>query len=168
MPKPYLYYDLFKVKIYYFGILWTTRGLLASSLSLSQKSLLNEFFCNFPTEKYAYIKSVSKYKKHIYKYFLGKPITANIKIDSTLFTPWQKKIYKIIRNIPYGSILSYKDIAVLANKKAYRAIGSALNRNKLLLFIPCHRVVKCNGQIGGFSKGTKLKKYFLSIENLSF
>jgi methylated-DNA-[protein]-cysteine S-methyltransferase len=72
-------------------------------------------------------------------------------------TSFQKRVYDVVRNIPKGSMLTYKEVAEkMGNPKAFRAVGNALNKNHDPL-IPCHRVIKSNGQTGGYNKG-KLQK----------
>ena len=80
-------------------------------------------------------------------------------------TEFQKKVWKSLSDIPYGGTVSYADIAKAIHKpRAVRAVGSALGKNKLPLIIPCHRVIKRNKKIGGFSSGTSVKKYLLELE----
>ncbi|NCO80333.1 MGMT family protein [bacterium] len=81
-------------------------------------------------------------------------------------TPFQKKIYKIVKRIPRGGVLTYKTIAKLAGSpRAWRAVGNVLNKNRDPK-IPCHRVVKSNGRIGGYKGGTKKKIYLLKKEGI--
>lgn len=78
-------------------------------------------------------------------------------------TSFQEKVYKVVRKIPKGRVLTYKKVAELAgHPKAYRAVGNALNKNPDLKKIPCHRVVKSDGKIGGYGGGVD-KKYLLLL-----
>src|SRR5690606_4326800 len=66
-------------------------------------------------------------------------------------TPFQQNVWKMTRQIPYGEVRSYSWIArQIGNPKAVRAVAQALAANPLLLFVPCHRVVRNNGDLGGF------------------
>jgi len=81
-----------------------------------------------------------------------------------------EKVYRITKQIPKGKVASYKDIAHQLNCKAYRAVGSALNKNPHAPIVPCHRVINSNGQLGGFALGLKqkikmLKKEGINMEN---
>ena len=68
--------------------------------------------------------------------------------------------------IKFGKVKSYKQIAkILKNKNAYRAVASANARNPLPIIIPCHRVIRSSGDIGGYRGGIINKKYLLSLEN---
>lgn len=77
---------------------------------------------------------------------------------------FKDKVLKIVKNIPEGQTLSYKKVAELAgNKSAYRAVGNILNKNNNP-DIPCHRVIKSDGKIGGYNKGSQEKAKLLQKE----
>lgn len=80
-------------------------------------------------------------------------------------TDFEIKVYNIVRKIPKGKVLTYKEVArLIGSPLAFRAVGNALNKNPYLGIVPCHRVVKNNGQIGGYAKGTKKKIEILKKE----
>ncbi len=82
-------------------------------------------------------------------------------------TIFQEKIYKVVKNIPEGKVLTYKQVAKLAGfPQAFRAVGNALNKNPDLKTIPCHRVIKSDGQIGGYRYGRKKKLSLLKNEGV--
>ena len=96
-------------------------------------------------------------------YFKGDKPPMNLPwdIDATAF---RHKVWKSVHTIPYGETRTYKDIAAMVGTpKGARAVGQALNKNPLLILIPCHRVVAADG-LGGFGLGIELKKYLLSVE----
>ncbi|MDP2593658.1 MAG: MGMT family protein [bacterium] len=75
-----------------------------------------------------------------------------------------KKVLEIVRKIPKGATLSYKQTALLSgNPNAFRAVGNILKRN-YNPEIPCHRVIKSDGKPGGYNRGAKLKKKKLAEE----
>ena len=77
---------------------------------------------------------------------------------------FRNKVLKVVSGIPKGKTLSYKKVADLAGSpRAYRAVGNILNKNYDPK-IPCHRVIKSNGKIGGYNRGNKLKKKILEEE----
>ena len=81
-------------------------------------------------------------------------------------TSFQKKIYEIVKKIPKGKILTYKKVSELAGfPRAWRAVGNVLSKNRNLK-IPCHRVIKSNGKIGGFNRGIKKKIALLMREGV--
>jgi len=79
---------------------------------------------------------------------------------------FKEKVLKLTRKIPKGRVTTYKLIAGKLKTRAYRAVGTALHKNKRLIIIPCHRVVNSNGFIGGYSKGTKKKTELLKKEGI--
>ncbi|MEI7475007.1 MAG: methylated-DNA--[protein]-cysteine S-methyltransferase [bacterium] len=83
-------------------------------------------------------------------------------------TKFQLKIWQTLLKIPKGFILSYKDIAdIVESHKASRAVGSAIGQNPIHYLIPCHRVLRQNGEIGGYAGGIARKKIILAKESLS-
>ena len=82
-------------------------------------------------------------------------------------TDFQMKVWKEISQIPYGETRTYKDIAVaIGRPNSSRAVANACGKNPYPIEIPCHRVIKSNGEIGGYSGkgGVKVKKILLSKE----
>ncbi len=112
---------------------------------------------NKPTE------NLIKLKEQLEQYFAGKRKTFSVPFSQRL-TPFQKEVYDILLNIPYGYTVTYGDIAYLMGKeKASRAVGNALGKNNLLILVPCHRVL-AKSSLGGFSSGLDLKKALLKLE----
>jgi methylated-DNA-[protein]-cysteine S-methyltransferase len=102
-------------------------------------------------------------------YFEGKEVKFDDRIDIVGATRYQKTIWNLVRKIPYGTTISYRQLAQQAgNDKAARAAGNALARNPVPVVIPCHRVIAGNNKLGGFSGGLKLKKYLLELESAHF
>ena len=71
-------------------------------------------------------------------------------------TDFQKQVYAVVAKIKSGQTLSYAEVARRIGKPlAYRAVGNALNKNPFMGIVPCHRVIKSNGEIGGYVKGSQ-------------
>ena len=83
-------------------------------------------------------------------------------------TKFQDICYKTLQiNVPAGKVISYKNLAILTgNPRASRAVGNAMNKNPFAPHVPCHRVVKSDGSIGGFSAPINLKKELLEKEGV--
>lgn len=82
-------------------------------------------------------------------------------------TEFQKKVWRITKRIPQGKVSTYKKIAqALGQLRAARAIGQALNKNNDS-FIPCHRVIKSDGTLGGYKKGSHQKRELLIKEGVA-
>lgn len=78
---------------------------------------------------------------------------------------FNERCYLALKKVPKGKITTYKEIANILGTKAYRAVGNAMNKNPHNN-VPCHRVVKSNGEVGGFARGTKQKIKILKKEGI--
>jgi len=82
-------------------------------------------------------------------------------------TPFQLKIWQLLRDIPYGQTISYAQLAVRAgNPRLTRAVGFANSRNPIPIIIPCHRVIGSSGHLVGFAGGLPAKHWLLQHEQL--
>ncbi len=82
-------------------------------------------------------------------------------------THFNEKCYALLKLIPEGKVTTYKEIAKALNTKAWRAVGSAMAKNKDLMVIPCHRVVRSNGSIGQYVLGADKKAELLTKEGVA-
>ena len=108
---------------------------------------------------------LNKLKKNLNNYFSKetKKINSNIFLEGSNL---QIKIWKELMKIPYGKTKSYGEIAKIV-KTSPRYVGNVCGQNKHLLVVPCHRVIRTDGSLGGFSSsgGLSLKKRLLNMEN---
>jgi len=98
------------------------------------------------------------------EYFRGirKSFDLKLYIEGTDF---QKKVWDQLRQIPYGEISTYKEVAkAIGNEKAVRAVGNSNNKNKIPIVIPCHRVIGSNGKLVGYAGGLHIKQWLLEHE----
>ncbi|WP_281746608.1 methylated-DNA--[protein]-cysteine S-methyltransferase [Helicobacter suis] len=80
-------------------------------------------------------------------------------------TSFEKQVWQALKQIPYGQTMSYQEIAkILGKPKACRAVGQANHKNPCPLFIPCHRAVRQNGDLGGYGGGVDIKAWLLAHE----
>lgn len=86
-----------------------------------------------------------------------------------MITPFQEKVYAILKNVPSGYVTTYKEIGKALGKdgNVYRAIGQALNKNPFAPAVPCHRVVCSDGSLGGFAHGGRAKIALLKKEGVA-
>jgi O-6-methylguanine DNA methyltransferase len=117
--------------------------------------------------KFNIIKVKNSYiESEILNYLDKKSRTINIKPYFLIGNDFEKSVYGKVMEVLYSETASYKDIANLINKpNSYRAVGTAVGKNPLLLLVPCHRIIKNNKEIGNFSSGIKIKKFLLELEN---
>ena len=110
-----------------------------------------------------------KTKKWLDRYFKGERPSINELDLSPLGSDFRKKVWKILCGIPYGEVITYKDIAnmVTKEKMSCQAIGNAVSHNPISIIIPCHRVVGSNGSLTGYAGGIDKKVYLLKHENVN-
>jgi methylated-DNA-[protein]-cysteine S-methyltransferase len=86
------------------------------------------------------------------KYFAGEELEFDLPLVLDGFTPFQKKVYRVVAQIPYGKVLSYGEVAAACGSPGgARAIGGAMASNPLPVLVPCHRVVGTGGVMTGFT-----------------
>ncbi len=91
-------------------------------------------------------------------------------LNWTGISPFTKKVLiALSKNIGFGEWISYKELAtIIGNPNSARAVGQALNKNPWPIIIPCHRVLKSTGSLGGFSSGINIKKFLLRHERIYY
>ncbi len=116
------------------------------------------------------VKSKSRFsslEKNLKAYFSGRKVNFRERLDLTGGTDFQKKVWKTMLRIPYGETRSYGWLAQKAgDKNKARAAGAACGANPIPIIIPCHRVIKSDKTIGGYSGGLGFKKKLLKIEGV--
>ena len=82
---------------------------------------------------------------------------------------FEKAVYRAILGIPAGRVRSYKWVAkAIGRPGSCRAVGNALNKNPYPVMVPCHRVIRSDGSIGGFARGLKAKRRLLKKEGVDW
>lgn len=132
---------------------------------ISEKNHLNIFnYNNLKVQNKDFLDLISR----VQDYFIGKEVNfLNYQLNLKSYSTFQKKIFHTVSKIPYASVKSYKEIAEEAGfPRAFRAVGNVMKGNPLPLIIPCHRVIRSDGGLGGFSgkEGIALKKKMIDWE----
>lgn len=101
------------------------------------------------------------------EYFSGKRKRFDLPIHAK-GTQFQRDVWEQLQKIPYGTTASYDDIAkAIGRPKAARAVGGAVGKNPVAIIIPCHRVIRKNGTMGGFSLGLDAKRILHKVEKIT-
>ena len=109
-------------------------------------------------------RHLDRAQRELEEYFAGRRKAFSVPL-SVVGTPFQQKVWRALRDIPYGETRSYGEIAeTVGNRKAARAVGMANNKNPLPVFIPCHRVIGANKRLTGYAGGLDIKEILLGIE----
>lgn len=83
-------------------------------------------------------------------------------------TPFQRRVWAALADIPWGQTRSYRELAAAAGcPRGFQAVGQANHRNPLPILIPCHRVIAADGTLGGYAGGASLKRALLALEGIS-
>ena len=113
-----------------------------------------------------FFKSV---QNQIVEYCNGKQVDfSNVPVSLENMTTFQKRVLSALRDVKYGNTVTYKHLARLTgNPKSARAIGQVMAKNPIPIIIPCHRVIRSDGKMGGFSAmgGIKTKRRMIEMEN---
>ena len=101
-------------------------------------------------------------------YFHGVPISVKTTVQPVMITPFTLSVHRCLARIPYGQTRTYGEIATaLGNPNAARAVGGACGRNRILIIVPCHRVLAADS-LGGFGAGLDIKKKLLMHEGIEW
>jgi len=142
----------------------TEKGVCAVYLGDSD-SVEDELYKEYPAAEISLDDiNLRKWVTPFLDYFNGQPLDLSMPLDVQA-TVFRWKVWKEIRSIPYGSTSTYGEIArALGTPRAARAVANACAANPVSLVIPCHRVVRENGELGGYRWGIKRKQDLLSHE----
>ncbi len=103
--------------------------------------------------------------KELSDYLNGRRVNFKSLLDLSAGTGFQRKVWNKVSEIPYGELRTYKWVArEIGKPDACRAVGNAVGRNPVSPIVPCHRVIRSDGGLGGFSSGISLKKRLLRLE----
>lgn len=99
------------------------------------------------------------------EYFAGERRRFDVDVDLTGVTEFQKNVLEATARIPFGATVTYGELAErIGRPEASRAVGGALGKNPVPIVVPCHRVVRSDGSVGGYTAGTGYKKQLLELE----
>ena len=105
--------------------------------------------------------------RQITEYCARQRRSFNLPLDISHYSSFYQMIWVVTMGIPFGAVRSYGWVAQQAGKPgAMRAVGQAMAANPIPLIIPCHRIIRQNGTIGGYSAGLPLKRKFLELEKI--
>ncbi|HTU80360.1 MAG TPA: methylated-DNA--[protein]-cysteine S-methyltransferase [Solirubrobacteraceae bacterium] len=108
---------------------------------------------------------LDRVRRELDEYFAGRRRTFELAQDWRLIGPFAKRVLGVTYEIPYGGVLSYAQVAAEAGSpRASRAAGNALGSNPIPIVIPCHRVLRSGGALGGYGGGPQRKRWLLELE----
>jgi methylated-DNA-[protein]-cysteine S-methyltransferase len=104
-------------------------------------------------------------RRELEEYFEGARRDFEIPIDWTLVGPFARRVLRATARIPFGEVSSYAEVAGQAGSpRGHRAAGNALGSNPMPIVVPCHRVLRTGGALGGYGGGIDRKRFLLALE----
>lgn len=104
--------------------------------------------------------------RQLREYLRGDRTDFELPLDLTGVTPFRRRVFEALLDVPFGSTVSYKELARRVDCKSARAVGQAVGSNPIAVIVPCHRVVTSDGRLGGYSGGLSRKVALLGIEGI--
>jgi O-6-methylguanine DNA methyltransferase len=147
---------------------WTEAGLARLSLPAEAPGGGEEAWWRrwFGTIRFETAEVPAAWAEMLGSYLAGKPGRLDLPLDLR-GTAFQLEVWKLLCQIPYGGVISYRELAARSSRpKGYRAVGAANGRNPVPIVVPCHRVVAADGTIGGYSGGLPTKERLLRLEKV--
>jgi methylated-DNA-[protein]-cysteine S-methyltransferase len=109
---------------------------------------------------------VDDVRRQLDEYFAGSRQRFTLPLDWALMQGFARKVLQRTNEIPYGEVRTYRQVADLAgNDRASRATGNALGSNPIPIVVPCHRVIRTGGGLGGYGGGLEITQLLLDIES---
>lgn len=152
---------------------WGWVGLAASDQGLAglilpeptRDNALRELHERWPDGEEIEAGALGKFVDQIRHYLAGESVEFDIPLDWSDHTAFLQKVWQATRSIPYGQTWTYAQLAeAVGRPRAYRAVGRAMALNPIPLIVPCHRVVRSDGGLGGYAGGLDLKQRLLEME----
>lgn len=143
----------------------TGNGLAASIVGVNQQKLLQELTARFPDTHISQATDGMHAEKTLINAVMqGEQHPASLPLDLHS-TPFQLSVWHALMAIAFGSTITYQQLAESVGKpSATRAVASACGANPLAIVVPCHRVIRKNGELGGYRWGLDIKRQLLALE----
>lgn len=145
-------------------VAWTARGLCSVRIGDSQNAVVASLRAEFPNATFTRAAEVSPFAAAMRDHVAGTRPDVDVPLDIRA-TAFQLKVWRALKDIPYGETRSYSEVAEsIGAPRAARAVARACATNPVALAIPCHRVVRNDGSLGGYGFGIERKEILLSTE----
>lgn len=117
---------------------------------------------------YDHLPLFEEARRQLEEYFAGSRQNFDLPLNPG-GTDFQRRVWRSLLDIPYGTAISYRELAHRADcPRGYQAVGQANGRNPLPILIPCHRVIGTDGTLGGYSGGLDRKRFLLDLEGIAY
>lgn len=145
----------------------TPRGLIRLAYGADERldDVLEELAARVSPRVLEAPAALDEVRRELDDYFAGKRHHFDLPIDWRLHDGFGRRVLKATARIPYGRVLTYSEVAAKAGSpRGSRAAGNALGSNRMPIVVPCHRVVRTGGALGGYTGGVEKKEFLLELE----
>jgi methylated-DNA-[protein]-cysteine S-methyltransferase len=145
----------------------TPRGLIRLAYGADERldDLLEELARRVSPRVLEAPAALDEVRRELDEYFGGRRRDFGVPVDWRLHDGFGRRVLKATARIPYGGLLTYAEVAAKAGSpRGSRAAGNALGSNRIPIVVPCHRVVRAGGALGGYTGGADKKEYLLELE----
>lgn len=165
-----IYYDDLQFDNYDFLIAISETGLVYVDIVSKDLDKVTAFFAKYKEEITLEHnpQKVAPYKTELVQYLKGKRQVFEMQVDfGQRGTDFQQAVWQELLRVPFGSSSSYSKLAeAVGRPQATRAVGTAVGKNPIPIIVPCHRILRKDGGIGGYAGGLPLKYRLLEIEGI--
>lgn len=141
-------------------------GLCRVSFARDEDDFLARLLGEFGQRPVVRTNQLDRVRRALDRYFAGRRLDfTELAVDLSGLGPFDRRVLAATARIPAGSVATYADVARRAgNGRASRAAGNALHRNPVAIVVPCHRVLRSDGSLGGYGGGLRVKEWLLRHE----
>ena len=162
-----LRYTTFPSKIGNIGLAATDRGICRLDMNVDRATFGARLATRYRCRADGAAGSFKHVREMFEAYLEGSVPRFEYPLDFIEGTDFQRQVWHALRQIPCGEVRSYGWVArEIGNPKAVRAVGQAVGRNPIAVLVPCHRVIRSDGGLGGFGAGPAVKRALLRIEGV--
>ena len=157
-----IYFSVFPSVVGNLLVAYTEHAIRMIDISDNVNFLKDRIRSEFPGSEKVEISGNLELKKGIEAFISGEDVKFNLRVDGT---PFELEVWSALLDVPYGQTVSYSEIAKRIGKpRAVRAVANACAKNPIPLIIPCHRIIRKSGGLGGYGPGIEKKIALLEIE----
>jgi len=147
------------------GLASSEAGLCRVDFVHDEAQFLERMFADFGDRPVLRSNALDHARRELDRYFAGRQLAFDLPVDLSAVSGFHRQVLKVTARIPAGRVLTYTEVASRAgHPRASRAAGNALHRNPVAIVVPCHRVVRSDGSLGGYGGGLPAKEWLLEHE----
>jgi methylated-DNA-[protein]-cysteine S-methyltransferase len=149
------------------GLAALSTGLQRLEFVVGEDPFVERLLALFPDRPVERSHGLDAVRRELERYFTGRRLTFETRVDLSGLTPFQQKVLGETVKVPAGRYTTYSELAARAGRpRAARAAGNALHDNPVAIIVPCHRVLRGDGTLGGYAGGLPAKSWLLRHEGV--